>query len=82
MYQALKRAFENEAISLPDESHQYGDRIVHELTSLQFDFTQHGRLRVYHPPGGHDDFPDALALANHGRERGTETISADDVVVL
>lgn len=62
MYQALKRALEKRELALPDH-----DRLRHELTSLQFDFTQHGILRVFHPPGGHDDFPDALALANWAR---------------
>lgn len=62
MYQGLKKAFEAGEMQLPEH-----DRLIHELTSLQFDFTQHGKLRVHHPPGGHDDFPDSLALANHGR---------------
>lgn len=62
MYQSLKSGLEREDLALPPH-----DRLRHELTSLQFDFTQHGKLRVHHPPGGHDDFPDALALANYGR---------------
>ena len=63
MFSTLKRAFEDGSLSLPDD-----DRLVHELTSLQYDFTQHGILRVKHPPGGHDDYADALALAVYGME--------------
>lgn len=63
MYQTLKKSFEEQTLTLPEN-----DRLVHELTSLQFDFTQHGKLKVSHPPGGHDDYPDALALANEGRK--------------
>lgn len=61
MYRGLKNAFESEALQLPNHR-----RLVHELTSLTFDFTQHGKLRVEHPPGGHDDFPDSLALSHFG----------------
>jgi len=59
LYKALKTAFENEDIRIPNHR-----RMRAELTSLQFSFTQHGNLRVTHPPNGHDDFADALALAN------------------
>ena len=62
MYQGLKTAFEEQNLTLPDN-----DYLVHELTSLQFDFTRHGILRVQHAPGEHDDYPDSLALANYGR---------------
>lgn len=72
MYQGLKKAFEAEEIRLPEH-----DRLVHELTSLEFDFTQHGKLRVHHPPGGHDDHPDALALAHFGRMKAQPSQSSD-----
>lgn len=61
MYRGLKNAFESGAVQIPDHR-----RLVHELTSLEFDFTQHGKLKVSHPPGGHDDFPDSLALSHFG----------------
>ena len=61
LYQTLKRVIESRELALPDH-----ERLVHELTSLQYDFTRHGVLRVEHPPGGRDDFPDALALAVRG----------------
>ena len=61
LYQTLKRVMESREVVLPDH-----ERLVHELSSLQYDFTQHGILRVEHPPGGRDDFADALALAVRG----------------
>jgi hypothetical protein len=62
MYQALKRCLEDKELSLPDHG-----RLVHELTALEYDFTPTGKLKVEHPPGGHDDFADAVALANLAR---------------
>lgn len=62
MYQALKRCLEDKELSLPDHG-----RLVHELSALEYDFTPTGKLKVSHPPGGHDDFADAVALANLAR---------------
>ena len=61
MYQQLKTAFEAEELTLPNHR-----RLVDELTSLRFEFTQNGYLKVGHPDGGHDDFADSLALAHYG----------------
>jgi len=66
MYQALKRCLEDKELSLPDHG-----RLVHELTALEYDFTPTGKLKVEHPPGGHDDFADAVALANLARVKTT-----------
>jgi len=63
MYQQLKKQLEDGDIVLPDH-----DRLVDELTALEYSFTSTGKLQVGHPSGGHDDYPDALALAAHGRE--------------
>jgi len=61
MYQSLKTAFESQELTLP------GNRsLIDELTSLRFEFTQNGYLKVHHPDGGHDDFADSLALAHYG----------------
>lgn len=62
LYKQLQRDVESENITLP--THR---RLIDELTSLQYDFTQHGYMKVSHPEGGHDDFPDSLAFANWGR---------------
>lgn len=68
MYQNLKTAFENQELVIP--SHR---KLIDELTSLQFSFTQNGYVKVSHPDGGHDDFPDSLALANYGRDGINQT---------
>lgn len=72
MYRGLKNALESEALSIPNHR-----RLIHELTSLEFDFTQHGKLKVSHPPGGHDDFPDSLALAHYGQMKASPSQPSD-----
>lgn len=62
MYQRLKNDLESENITLP--SHR---RLIDEMTSLQYSYTPTGLLKLEHPTGKHDDFPDALALANAAR---------------
>jgi len=68
MYQSLKTAFESGDVELPNHR-----RLVDELTSLQFEFTQNGYLKVTHPDGGHDDFADSLALAHYGMSGAGQT---------
>lgn len=62
MYQALKKALEDRDLTLPRL-----DRLVDELTALEYTFTSTGLLKIAHPTGGHDDYPDALALAVDAR---------------
>jgi hypothetical protein len=68
MYQQLKTAFEGEELTLPNHR-----RLIDELTSLRFEFTQNGYLKVGHPDGGHDDFADSLALAHYGKAGVNQT---------
>lgn len=65
LYQRLKRLLEGEELSLPNN-----ERLIHELTSLTYDFTSSGILQVSHQPGGTDDGPDALCLALESRDGG------------
>jgi hypothetical protein len=58
LYKTLRRYLEDGELTLPNH-----ERLYIESTSLVFDHTSGGILRVQHPPGGHDDFPDSLALA-------------------
>ena len=67
MFQRVKRLLEGEELVLPQS-----ERLIHELTSLTHDFTSSGILQVSHPPGGHDDHPDALALALEARDGGDQ----------
>ncbi len=82
MYQRLKNDLESGNITLP--SHR---RLINQMTSLEYSYTQTGLLKISHPQGGHDDFPDALALANAARtgvadrfESSREPERSDDVL--
>jgi len=65
LYKQLQRDIENHTLMLPNNR-----RLIDELTSLEYDYTQHGYMKVSHPDGGHDDYPDSLAFANWGRNGG------------
>jgi len=65
LYKQLQRDIENQTLMLPNNR-----RLIDELTSLEYDYTQHGYMKVSHPDGGHDDYPDSLAFANWGRNGG------------
>jgi hypothetical protein len=62
MYKQLKKAFEDEALALPKHA-----RLERETTRLQYEYTGNRHVKVSHPENGHDDHPDALALANSAR---------------
>lgn len=66
MYTQLKTDLENGELTIPEGVDHYA-QLEGQTTRLEFDFTSNGYLKVSHPPGGHDDFADAFALANHGR---------------
>lgn len=65
LYKRLKKDIESQDLTLPNHR-----KLIDQLTSLEFDFTQHGYMKVSHPAGGHDDYPDSLAFANWGRSGG------------
>lgn len=71
MYQRLKRDLEAQDLTLPNYR-----LLITQLTSLEYKYTENGYLKVSHPQGGHDDFPDALALANLGRMAGNVNSSS------
>ena len=68
MYKNLKNAFETEALSLPKHG-----ALERETTHLQYSFTSNRHVAVSHPPNGHDDFPDALALCQFARSGKAES---------
>jgi len=72
MWPTLKRLLEQGDLTLPDH-----ERLTHELTALTYSYSRSGKLRVEHPPGGHDDHADALAAAVFGREDAN--VSASNV---
>jgi len=64
MYSNLKAALENGEVSVPGENTgEDAKRLKDETTSLTFGYSKNEILQVSHPPGGHDDYPDTLALA-------------------
>lgn len=75
MYQTLKKHLESNEIVLPQHK-----RLIEEATSLQSEFTQHGYLKLSHPPGGHDDYIDACAMANWASVRVARSgiVQSDD----
>lgn len=62
MYKRLKRDLEAQELTLPNYR-----KLTSQLTSLQYSYTANKHLKLSHPPNGHDDYPDALMLANAGR---------------
>lgn len=62
MYKRLKRDLESEELTLPNYR-----RLISETTALKYSYTPNQHLKLEHPPGGHDDYPDSLMLANAGR---------------
>lgn len=61
LYNSLKAALDEGNVTLPD------DRLLRqELTDLEYEMTRGGKTKIGHPDGGHDDHPDALALAVDG----------------
>lgn len=68
LYQRLKSDFQAQELFLPDHR-----RLESETTQLQYDNKGTSELLSFsHPDGGHDDFPDALALANYARAGGAQ----------
>lgn len=77
LYSTLKDAFQNEEITFRFERNAGNDtnKMVQQLTALEYSYTSTGRMRIEHPSGGHDDFCDALALANWARNNRAFTPS-------
>lgn len=66
IYFNLKRLIHNNQIDLLD-NHQ----LVRELKELIVEQTPTGMVRISHPPGGHDDHADALAIASYAATEKT-----------
>ena len=64
LYGTLRSALEERELELPPHR-----RLRQELLDLGYDMTRGGKVRIHAPDGGHDDHPDALALANWIRHR-------------
>ena len=61
IYNGLKQALEAGEITLT-----HHPRLARELKKLTYSLTAGGKTKITHPDNGHDDHPDALALAADG----------------
>ena len=58
LYPNAKLLFSNKRVILPADPN-----LENELRDLRKTVTQHGTIQIHHPPRGHDDYCDSLALA-------------------
>jgi hypothetical protein len=72
MYKRLKRDLEAGELVLPNHR-----KLINQTTSLQYSYTRNQNLQLSHPPNGHDDYPDALMLANAGRTGVAQNYKTD-----
>jgi len=72
LYNTLKNAFQNGELDfyyIPGKNDLPGNKMFNQCLELTYSYTSTGKLRIEHPSGGHDDFSDALALAQWARSR-------------
>ena len=58
IYKNLQTLIDQGDVKLLDDRH-----LVGELVSMELEITEAGQIKIYHPPGKHDDRADAFALA-------------------
>ena len=61
IYSNLRTLFENKQLLLPAH-----EKMLIQLKNLQYEYSDSGVLKIFHPPNQHDDYPDALSLAAQG----------------
>ena len=61
MYTNLKTLMEKGSLILIDD-----EKLVSQLNSYTYEFTDSGQLKIIKSETSHDDVPDALALAVYG----------------
>jgi hypothetical protein len=72
LYNTLKNELQNANIKfeyIPGKNNLAGNKMVNQCLELEYSYTSSGKMRIEHPPGGHDDFSDALALAVWARSQ-------------
>lgn len=62
LYNSLKTGMEDAEVALPPNRD-----LQRQLSDLEYELTSSGKTKIGHPEGGHDDYADALALANWAR---------------
>jgi len=73
IYQRLITDLEKGELQLPKHR-----KLIEQTTSVQKTFTPTGKAKYSHPPGGHDDYPDALAFCNWARHGGGQPMDVTD----
>lgn len=71
LYNTLKNALQDGDLSfrfVPGKD-EPENRMFNQCLDLTYSYTSTGKVRIEHPSGGHDDYSDALALANWARSR-------------
>lgn len=58
IYSNLKKLMEQGRLKLPNHK-----KLLYQLADLRYETVSSGQLKLHHPEKGHDDYPDALALA-------------------
>jgi hypothetical protein len=59
LYNTLKNELQNSNISyeyIPGKNEKDGNKMVQQCLELEYSYTSTGKMRIEHPPGGHDDF--------------------------
>ena len=72
LYNTLKNELQDESITfeyIPGKNDKPGNKLVNQCLELKRSFTSSGKVNIEHPPNGHDDFSDALALAVWARSQ-------------
>jgi len=68
IYFNLKKLVHSQQVDLLDHEEQFN-----EIKALVVEQSATGTIRIGHPPGGHDDFSDALAVASYLATEGQTT---------
>jgi len=58
MYSNLRKMMEQGRIKFPNHK-----KLIYQLMDLRYETQSSGDLKIHHSERGHDDYPDALALA-------------------
>jgi len=72
LYNTLKNELQSGGIAfeyIPGKNDMPGNKMMNQCLDLEYSYTSTGRMKISHPPNGHDDFSDALALAVWARSR-------------
>ncbi len=58
MFSHLKKLMEQGKLKLPNHK-----KLIYQLADFRYELTSNGQMKLHHSERGHDDYPDALALA-------------------